>query len=285
MKNGKHKLGTGPVLKLTLIGAGLMAVAVFAAEPNRPTPLPQAHAHNDYEHSRPLLDALDHGFCSVEADVWLVDGQLLVGHDLKDIKSGRTLQSLYLDPLRARVEKNGGQVFRDGPPFTLLVDVKSDATNTYLALRSALRPFEKMLTKFHPDKTETNAITVILSGNRARGLMAAETNRLAAYDGRLADLDSDGSRHFIPLISDNWSLHFKWRARKEEGPLPKAERTQLRNLVARTHGQGRRLRLWGTPDSPEMWAELREAGVDLINTDNLPGRRDFLAARHGDSQK
>ena len=34
-------------------------------------PLPNAHAHNDYEHKRPLFDALDHGFCSVEADVFL----------------------------------------------------------------------------------------------------------------------------------------------------------------------------------------------------------------------
>lgn len=37
-------------------------------------PLAQAHAHNDYEHTRPLHDALDHSFTSVEADVWLVDG-------------------------------------------------------------------------------------------------------------------------------------------------------------------------------------------------------------------
>ncbi len=36
--------------------------------------LSQAHAHNDYHHALPLLDALAHGFCSVEADVFLVDG-------------------------------------------------------------------------------------------------------------------------------------------------------------------------------------------------------------------
>jgi hypothetical protein len=256
--------------------AGLMATTMFAAEPKPPIPLPQAHAHNDYEHARPLLDALEHGFCSVEADVWLVDGQLLVAHDLKDVKPGRTLQALYLDPLRARVAQNGGRVFRDGPPFTLMVDVKSDATNTWLALRGVLRPYEKMLTRFQADNTATGAVTVIVSGNRARGLMASETNRLAAYDGRLADLDANDSRHFIPLVSDNWTLHFKWRARPAEGPLPEAERARLRRLVARAHAQGRRLRWWGAPDVPGLWTELREAGVDLINTDNLPGLRDFL---------
>lgn len=44
----------------------------------QPAPLERAHAHNDYEHARPLFDALERGFNSVEADVHLVDGRLLV---------------------------------------------------------------------------------------------------------------------------------------------------------------------------------------------------------------
>ena len=276
MKSNKCRSRVNLVARLVWFVVGLMAFTVAAAEPGPPKPLPQAHAHNDYEHARPLLDALGHGFCSVEADVWLVNGQLLVAHDLKDARPERTLQSLYLDPLRARVARNDGKVIRGGPPCTLLVDVKSDATNTYLALRDALRPYAAMLTKFSKDQTVTNAIIVIVSGNRAHSLMAAETSRLAAYDGRLADLDSDDSHHLIPLVSDNWTLHFKWRARAEEGPLSESERAKLRQLVARAHEQGRRLRLWGTPDSVTMWTELRRAGVDLINTDNLPGLQEFL---------
>src|SRR5438552_3449936 len=60
-----------------------------------PVPLIHAHAHNDYLHRRPLLDALDCGFCSVEADVHLVDGQLLVAHKLNEVRPELTLQSLY----------------------------------------------------------------------------------------------------------------------------------------------------------------------------------------------
>jgi len=74
-------------------------------------PLIHAHAHNDYEHTRPLLDALDHGFCSVEADIYLVEDKLLVAHNRRDAKPERTLQALYLDPLRERVKRNGGRVF------------------------------------------------------------------------------------------------------------------------------------------------------------------------------
>ena len=82
---------------------------MWAAEP---VPLLHAHAHNDYEHARPLAEALERGFCSVEADVYLVEGRLLVAHDRKDVKPERTLASLYLDPLRDRVRRGGGKFFR-----------------------------------------------------------------------------------------------------------------------------------------------------------------------------
>jgi hypothetical protein len=249
------------------------------------TPLPHAHAHNDYLHPRPLLDALEQGFCSVEADIWLVNGQLLVAHDLKDVHPERTLQKLYLDPLLARTKQNNGHVFRDEPAFTLLIDIKSESTNTYIALRKVLESYATMLTRFQPAKIETNAVTVVISGNRPRGLMAAETRRLAAYDGRLVDLESAASRDLIPLISDNWTLHFKWRAKTEEGPLSEMERTKLKVLVARAHQQGRRIRFWGAPDQPAMWRELRDAGVDYLNTDRLADMRSFLKAAESQAPK
>src|SRR5438105_9622444 len=83
------------------------------------TPLKNAHAHNDYEHTRPLFDALDQGFNSVEADVFLVDGKLLVGHARYDLRTNRTLESLYLDPMRERIRANGGRLHKDGPPAWL----------------------------------------------------------------------------------------------------------------------------------------------------------------------
>lgn len=264
--------------KIQLAGWALVGVAIttMAAE-SEVIPLPHAHAHNDYEHARPLLDALEHGFGSVEADVWLVGGQLLVAHDRKDAKPERTLQKLYLDPLQARVAQHGGHVYRGGPSLTLLIDAKSDATNTWLAVRAALQPYEKILTRFHRDRTETNAVTVIISGSRARALMLAEPVRLAAFDGRLPDLDGKEPAHFIPLISDNWRTFSKWTG--QDGPLAPEERQRLRALVDQAHAQGRRIRFWGAPDTPAVWREFRAAGVDLLNADDLGGLRGFLIGK------
>ncbi|HOC01345.1 MAG TPA: hypothetical protein PKM43_21675, partial [Verrucomicrobiota bacterium] len=109
-----------------------------AADKPAAPPLPRAHSHNDYEHPRPLLDALEHGFCSVEADIYAIDGQLLVAHDRARVDPKRTLQALYLDPLRDRVRSNHGRVFPGGPEFFLLIDFKTPADATWSALAPVL---------------------------------------------------------------------------------------------------------------------------------------------------
>src|SRR5262245_57707715 len=97
-------------------------------------PLAQAHAHNDYLHERPLLDALAHGVCSVEADIWLTPEGLLIGHERRELQAFRTLERLYLDPLRELAKTGSGQIYLGGPPFFLLIDVKTEAAATYAAL-------------------------------------------------------------------------------------------------------------------------------------------------------
>ena len=59
-----------------------------------------AHSHNDYEHERPLFDALDCHFKSVEADVYSVGDSLFMVHSFDQIKPGRTFRQLYLEPLK-----------------------------------------------------------------------------------------------------------------------------------------------------------------------------------------
>jgi glycerophosphoryl diester phosphodiesterase len=235
---------------------------------------PRAHAHNDYLHAYPLADALAHGFRSVEADVWLTNGVLLVAHDFKDASADRTLQKLYLDPLRTFVKTNAA--VRAQLPITLLVDVKSEAEATYAVLKKVLADYADILAAFTSNRIHTNAVMVIISGNRAEVTMREEVSRWAAVDGRLPDLETNPSVALIPLISDNWTKHFQWRG---EGPMREEERTKLRTLVNQTHGQGRRLRLWAAPDNEAGWKELFDAGVDLLNTDKLSEMENFLRTR------
>jgi hypothetical protein len=258
-------------MKLALTLLMLCAVCARAADP-----LPQAHAHNDYEHKRPLLDALDHGFCSVEADIYFTNGALLVAHDADKVDPKRTLEALYLDPLRQRVNQNGGRVYSNGPPFMLLIDFKTEAKSTYAAVQPVLEKYREMLTKFTSAETRTGAVTIVLSGNRPINAVAAERERWVGIDGRLPDLDESPSPHLVPLVSDNWTKYFQWRG---QGTLSESERAQLKAIVGRTHAAGHKIRFWAVPDTEAGWRAMREAGVDLINTDNLAGLQKFLNAR------
>lgn len=265
------------VLAVALI-TGLALAPSAASAQTPPLGLERAHAHNDYEHDRPLFDALSNGFKSVEADIWLVDGELLVAHDREAVQSGRTLESLYLAPLRELVKANGGSVYAGDPDyFTLLIDIKSDAVPTYRALHRELRRHQVMLTRFGPSGVDDGAVTAIVSGNRPRDLMQQQRVRYAGYDGRLSDLGVATDPSFVPLISDNWTSHFIWQG---VGPMPEAERQKLRGIVERAHATGQRVRFWATPEqAPQreaVWQELLDAQVDYINTDHLDALRDFL---------
>lgn len=237
-------------------------------------PLPHAHAHNDYEHKRPLLDALDCGFCSVEADIWLVKGALLVAHTPLDWDAKRTLEALYLDPLRARARANKGAV-QPGAPFYLMIDVKTDAAETYAALAKVLEKYADVLSATRDGKTEVKGVTVVISGNRDQKALAAQKVRFAALDGRPSDLDGDAPAHLIPLVSQSWKALFKWDG---TGAMPEDERKKLRDLVAKAHKQGRKVRFWATPEKPDVWKELLAANADLISTDKLKELETFLRA-------
>jgi glycerophosphoryl diester phosphodiesterase len=261
---------------------GLLLPATAAAFASSDEPLPQAHAHNDYEHPRPLQDALEHGFTSVEADVWLVDGELLVAHDLAGVQPGRTLESLYLAPLERRVRAHRDSVYSgyDGG-FQLLIDVKSDAAATYSAVHAALARHRTMMTTWRSGRVQERAVEAVISGNRDLALMTSQRIRYAGYDGRLPDLEAGVPAAVMPLVSDNWTKYFTWQG---VGDMPADQRTRLHALVQSAHDQGFRIRFWATPDLPgvvreNVWRELLAAGVDHLNSDDLPGLAAFLRAQ------
>jgi len=251
----------------------LLAGPTVAAEPKPAIPLKHAHAHNDYQHKRPLFDALERGFCSVEADIYLVGGELLVGHTPLDLRTERTLQKLYLEPLRARIKANGGHVYPGGATVFLLIDVKTDAAKTYAVLSKVLAEYSDILSVSRKGKFTANAVTAVISGNRDVETIQGAEVRYAGIDGRLDDLGSTAAADVMPWISASWGAEFRW---KGEGPIPEAEGRKLRAYVEKAHKEGRLVRFWATPEKPAVWKELRAAGVDLLNTDRLDDLQRFL---------
>jgi Glycerophosphoryl diester phosphodiesterase family len=271
---------TKTLFQLLVVGFAITAGSVtgFAdpASTNNPIPLLQAHAHNDYAHKHPFFDAFEQGFCSFEADIHLVNGQLLVAHNARDVKPEKTLQSLYLDPMRERIKNNGGRLYPNGPECTLLIDFKTEGKSTYPALRKVLAEYSDILTAFKDGKKETNAITVVLTGDYPRELVKNEAVRYAACDGKIPDLERNPPADLVPWISEDWARFFKWHGNDQ---MPLEEKQKLMEIVTKAHAQGRRIRFWDAPDKPKFWKEMLADGVDLINTDDLKGFQEFYNSR------
>ncbi len=232
---------------------------------------PKAHAHNDYEHERPLFDALKNGFTSIEADIYLINGLLIVAHDYPEIvDKTKTLANLYLDPLLKISAENGGRIYKNYlEPVYLLIDIKSDATETWLKLKEELRAYEGLISTAKDEK----AVKIIISGNRPINQMKQEINPPAFIDGRPADLGNGISKHLMPWISENYFKiigSFNMEAPTQE------QKERIKLLAEKTHAEGKLLRFWASPDKKEIWEALLACGVDFINTDDLGGLNMYL---------
>lgn len=231
---------------------------------------PGGHAHNDYEHGRPLFHALELGFISVEADVHVFGGRLLVGHN-RVTENSPTLETLYLKPLDSLIGVNRGSVRAgDGRLFLLMIDFKTDAALTYQVLKQELEKRPTLLCQ-----GDRFAVKIFISGNRPVTQLQQDGFPGPALDGRPTDLDKGFTTSQMPVVSDTYRNWCAWSGRGE----PDATAFDaIKKLAMRVHAEKKLLRLWAIPDHPTAWRALREAGVDLINTDRLVEYARFVHA-------
>jgi hypothetical protein len=61
--------------------------------------------------------------------------------------------------------------------------------------------------------------------------------------------------------------------------LDPSDLEKIRTLAQRVHAENKKLRLWAIPDNEEAWGVLLDAGVDLINTDQLEALNAYFNKR------
>lgn len=246
------------------------------------TPVP-VHSHNDYKRRIPLFEALASGCISIEADVHLVDGDLLVGHRARGLKSTHSLRTMYLEPLQRLVESGNANrrnatdpdswrgVFDKNPKQTvvLLVDHKGVGRDVFVELNKQLEPLREMdyLTHWNGSDKVVRPLTIVATGKAPfeSVLELSDTRRDIFWDAPLAALPSasDDFTTHPPMFKYNRSnSHYAstryrnrnaigWRPEGLDEPLLKAQNedfaaTQAEQAVAR----GLLTRYWETPKGP-----------------------------------
>jgi alkaline phosphatase len=222
--------------------------------------LKKAHSHNDYEHAKPFFEAYKLGFGSIEADVYAINGELLVSHNLADVKADRTLKSLYIDPIVAVLKAK-----KQGNFHQFLIDFKTNADSTLPLLIKFLTPHKELFIK--------SGLRIVISGNRPQIKDYINFPTWITFDGRSNEIYPAGLKNYVVLESESVYKFGMWSG---QSPMPLAMKEKLKVYVETVHGAGRKLRLWGTPNTLMAYQALWDLGVDYIGTDNLSELADFL---------
>lgn len=258
------------------------------------------HSHNDYWRDVPFYSGLSYGAVSTEADVWLINGTLYVGHERQALTKERTLESLYINPILDTLhrqnpitdfssEQTFNGVFDTSSDQTLyfFIDLKTSGPETWPAVLSALEPLRKAgyLSTYNGTGFTSRPVTVIGTGNTPIWLVQSAVPRDAFYDAPLAKLGGDFSNvtaNDSPIASTDFAASFG-QVRAES--LNDTQLEVLREQLKTAHDKGIKARYWNQPGFPvgtrnAVWRTLYNEGADLINVDDLEGAAGFWES-HG----
>ncbi|KAI4290471.1 MAG: hypothetical protein L6R35_000254 [Caloplaca aegaea] len=245
-------------------------------------PIP-CHSHNDYWRRVPLYSAIEAGCISVEADIWLFDGQLYIGHSLASLTPNRTLASLYVDPLvkilenqnpTTRFHPDGNAshngVFDTEPeqPLTLLIDFKTSGPSLFPYVVSALEPLRSRgyLSHYNGSQMINRPIIVVGTGNAPFDLVDSTVSNPYQdifFDAPLGAMWEGLADEEPPTIPKSGPPVYgaDIEASMPELATPKGEQRSANDDL----GQGKS----GAPDSPEAYTTANSFYASVSFTQSI----------------
>ena len=240
-----------------LLALALTCCGVAAAQP--PVLI---HSHNDYAQRMPFYQAYAQQVSSIEADVFLHDGQLLVGHDVEDLRADMTFEALYVEPIVTLFARNGGRAFRDSDQtLQLMVELKSETDPTLRAVAALLGRWPEV---FDPEVNPA-AVRVAVTGRVPAPEAFDRYPRFLGFDGAWDADYTPEQLERIALISTNFRDFSQWNGK---GTIIPAEKERLEQVIDRAHEQGKPVRFWNAPEGTTVYYTFYDMGIDYINTDN-----------------
>lgn len=250
-----NKLFGGSALKTQSVnignGAPLNPWPFDALNDVQPT---TCHSHNDYERDIPLFSAMSAGCIGIEADVWLVGGQLVISHENPSFFFffERPLREQYIDPLKAILDHNNGGSSGDkgvypGKPeqsITLLIDFKTGGDNTFDAVNDAVQPLRDAgyLSRVENGNFVEKQVTIVLSGKADfdRINSGDENNRDMFYDAHIDKWEDKYNSKNSFYASSN----FKSTIGNPGSPdkFSDEEKQKVTDQVGQAHGAGLKVR-------------------------------------------
>lgn len=233
--------------------------------------LKNAHSHNDYTRSQPFTKAYLAGFGSIEVDLFLVEGKLLVAHELEEVRQENTFERLYLRPiLEAYTQSESDHLYPQQGQLQLVIDLKSEAKPTLKRLTAVLSPYKNLF----ETQDRSAAVKIVISGNRPIPANYSAYDDIFWFDGRIDEVYNASELDRIGMISAPFSAVSNWNGIV---PIPQGDRQKIVEIVRSVHQLGKTFRFWGSPDQHEAWATFLTLNIDFINTDQVEELKEYLS--------
>lgn len=271
------------VARVAIIALGaLITVTEAAAQPHCPTAEIPAYSHNDYNNPNPLHDAVALGYRGVEADVFLVGGQLRVGHSRKEAERGARLDSLYVLPLRDLINRcNREAAVRRAPrePFLVNIEIKESSVETLAAVHQSVLALRNQLADERSNTTELQ-VQVTLVGF----YLAAESDSTKRYPELGVSCKLEHSSGVQLCLRDPRVRMLSVDYGKTLGRWYTLDVQRARWLRAlKTVSLDRPdliIRVYNVPFDAGVYQQLLHSGVDLIGTKELNRTRELLTRKN-----
>lgn len=264
----------------------------------------RCHSHNDYWRQVPLYSAICAGCISVEADVWLVDRELYVGHTTSSLTRNSTLTALYIDPLMDILAKQNpttefhsmGNTSRNGifdtdpsQSLTLLIDFKTEGPATWPYVMEAIEPLRSAnyLSHWNGSCVLQGPVVVVGTGNAPFGHVISNTSnphKDIFLDAPLDELRAEISNGNSSRPTDNPTAQIdritynsqnsyfasvafgKAIGRLWRHGLSEKQLSLLRGQIRTAHTKGLKVRYWDLPNWP---IGLRNHVWDVLITEGV----------------
>jgi alkaline phosphatase len=163
---------------------------------------PLIHSHNDYTHLHPFWEAYNNNAGVIEADVYEVNGELMVAHSKGDIKSGNTLNSMYIQPIVKLFDSSKNNAHS----FYLMIDIKENQSAVLKILMEVLQQYSTVFNR----SINKNAVQVFISGDRPPDTSFPTYPTYIMFDGLPGKNYLAKDLQKIVMISDNFRNYSKW---------------------------------------------------------------------------
>ena len=215
------------------------------------------HAHNDYEHERPLFDALQYGFKSIEVDVHAWDNRLVVAHDSTDFTDLPDIMGLYLNPMDSLISNS--LLDKNYFPLILMVDLKTSKEEALHLLNEVTNSKKEL---FFNGSKNSGPIQILISGDPSLDVLEQLDNPYLFIDGRFNRKYPQKLQNKVTRISGRYLSLFGH-------VIGQARESLIKEHLAQAQAKNQKVRFWSTKDHQDTWNELKGLGVDWIGTDDL----------------